>query len=234
MLDAARDLLLGSSCAACGAPGRVLCSACAAALPAAAVGVRPTPCPEGLVPCFVAGEYAGALRSLLLAHKERGALGLCRPLGTLLAVAVRPVTGPFRLALVPVPSRSAVVRERGHDPVLRMARVAAGRLRAEGRSASVVPLLRPRLAVADQAGLGAAARAANLAGSLTVRDAGLRALARAGRPTVAVVCDDVLTTGATAREAQRALQEHGVPVRAVACVAATRRRRAPDPSSLPV
>jgi predicted amidophosphoribosyltransferase len=89
-----------------------------------------------------------------------------------------------------------------------------------------VRLLRHRGGVVDQAGLGAEARAANLAGSMACPSARLRRVA--GLWLRVVVCDDVLTTGSTAREAQRALEAVGLPPVAVAAVAATR-RRGPSP-----
>jgi predicted amidophosphoribosyltransferase len=88
-----------------------------------------------------------------------------------------------------------------------------------------VRLLVSRGAVADQAGLDAPARAANLAGSMFCPTARLRRVA--GRRLHVVVCDDVMTTGATAREAQRALQAVGLGVAGIATVAATRLRRPP-------
>ena len=85
----------------------------------------------------------------------------------------------------------------------------------------------------------ATARAANLAGALRAHPPALRRLALAGRPVHVLVCDDVLTTGATAAEAQRALRDVGLPPLGVVAVAATRRRLpaerpdvTPEPRSL--
>ena len=225
LADGFVDLVLGSSCVGCERPGRPLCAGCRARLPDVA---GPVAAPAATA--FALGDYDAVLRALVLAHKERRVLALARPLGRLLArsvsAAIDGADGP--VVLVPVPSRPAAVRQRGHDPTLAMTRVAA---RALG-TARVARLLRVRRrsGLVDQAGLGAAARAANLAGTMTVPAAGLRRLARRCPAAYVVVCDDVLTTGATVREARRALEAAGVPVHAVATVAATR-RKAPRPNS---
>lgn len=213
----------------CSRPGRLLCRPCRAALPVGAVQVRPDPCPEGLVRAFAAAPYADPIRRMILLHKERGIYPLARPLGEMLAGPVRAaLAADGRTLLVPVPSRPAVVRARGHDAVLRLVRVAARVLRTQGADVRVAPLLRQRDLVADQAGLSSTQRAENVSGRIAVTSSGLHALARSGVPVAAVVCDDVITTGATSREAQRALSEVGVPVAAVCCVAATQRRVRPS------
>ncbi len=232
MLDWWLDLVQGTGCVGCGTPGRSLCPGCLTALPRTGRPVRPTPCPPGLVACFAAGEYDDLLRAMILAHKEHGTFSLAKPLGRALGVAAAATLDPGSvLVLVPVPSRAAVVRARGHDPVLRMTRTAARHLRGAGHRVRVTQALQQSGTVQDQSGLGASERAVNLRGSMSVRASARSALARTGTPVAVVVCDDVLTTGATAREAQRALQDSGLAVRAVATVAATRKRVAPRPAA---
>ncbi|KOV99326.1 MULTISPECIES: ComF family protein [unclassified Streptomyces] len=231
------DLVLPADCAGCGAPRTALCPRCRAALHgSAARRVRPVPEPAGLPVVHAVAPYAAEVRTLLLAHKERGALTLTGALGTALAGAVRSSlgadggagvrpgggayvgagpAGPARwpgcgpVLLVPVPSARWAVRARGHDPVRRMALAAAGELRRTGTPARVAAVLRQRRAVADQAGLDARHRLANLAGALEVSPGGGRLLG-VGR---VVLVDDLMTTGASLAEAARALREAAVPRR---------------------
>jgi predicted amidophosphoribosyltransferase len=224
-LDDWLDLVLGAGCVGCARPGRLLCEGCRARLPDEPSRVRPEPCPAGLATAFATTEYADLVRQMILLHKEHQVFGLARPLGDLLATSVAAGIVPgARTLLVPVPSRPAVVRQRGHDPLGRLVRVAARILRRRGADVEVARLLRQRGSVADQAGLSATERARNLSGRVAAQPRRLAALARAGIPVTAIVCDDVLTTGSTAREAQRALEAVGVPVAAICCVAATRKR----------
>ncbi|MEV7567697.1 ComF family protein [Streptomyces tanashiensis] len=201
-------LVLPVACGGCGRPRTELCPSCADALAGAAPRrVRPAPAPAGLPVVHAAAPYADAVRHLLLAHKERGALPLAGPLGGALAGAVEAAAGPGEgpedgpLLLVPVPSSRSSVRARGHDPTRRIARAAAARLRRAGRQARVVPVLRQGRPVADQAGLGARGRLANLSGALEVVPGGARLLT-AGR---VILVDDLMTTGASLAEAARAL-----------------------------
>lgn len=233
--DVASDLLLGSCCAACAAPGPALCADCGAALPRGAMPATPDPRPAGLAPTWVAGPYADPLRALVVAHKERRVLSLAGPLGGLLATAVAAALegqagGRAPVLLVPAPSRPAGVRQRGYDATAALARRSAAALRGAGVEAVAVPLLRVAGAVRDQAGLDREARAANLHHALAAEPGRLRRLARRcdGGAVRVVVVDDVVTTGATAREAQRALEAVGLGPVAVAAVAGTLRRRPPS------
>ncbi len=218
------DLLLGGQCVGCERPGTALCARCGAAFEGLPFRSSPTPCPQGLSCVMAVAAYDGVARAALIAHKEEGRLALSRPLGRALALSVfgvlslsdRPASAVVHL--VPVPSRARVVRERGHDPLLRITRECGRALRRAGVAASVDPALRFTRAVVDQSELAANDRASNLAGAFEIRR-------RRGLGGVsAIVVDDIVTTGATAAEAVRALRVAGAQVLGVAVVAATRRR----------
>ena len=218
MRDAFLDLVAGGACVVCARPGRRLCPRCAADLRCSPRPARPSPCPPGLLPVEAAGDYAGAWRALVLAHKERSAHGLVHPLGRCVADVVTGLVPAGRVVLVPVPSHPAVVRARGHDPVLRVVRRAARVLRSRGTPTVVRRPLGVVGRPEDQTGLSGEQRRANLEGRFRARTT------TTGSPAGTVLLvDDVITTGATLREAQRALVAAGWGVDGAVTVAATRR-----------
>lgn len=227
LLDAGAELALGTCCAGCAGPARLLCAGCAEELVGASPIRRELPGREVVhgrhtgTHVVAAAPYTGVAQGAIVAHKENGRLGLARPLAAMLVMAMahvlpEPATGP--VVLVPVPSAPGAVRRRGHDPVRRVARRAASMLRRAGRPAVVVPLLRRVRPVQDQAALDAAARATNLHDAIGVRPRRLRNVGLEGAQVVVV--DDIVTTGATLAECVRALGAAGISVTGAAVAAA--------------
>lgn len=207
------DLFLPAECGGCGAPSSRWCDACATEL-----AVRPdephvvNPRIDAGVPVFALGRYANARRQAILALKEHGRADLVAPLARALALGVHRLLSwgivDTPLTLVPAPTRRSAARRRGGDPVTRLARAAV----AQHPEISVAQALRIKALTRDSVGLGTAARERNIAGRVVLR----------GRPprTDVMVVDDIVTTGATARESVRVLQAVGVRVVAVLAIAA--------------
>lgn len=207
------DLILPAECGGCGAPASRWCDACATEL-----SVRPdephvvNPRIDAGVPVFALGRYANARRQAILALKEHGRADLVAPLARALALGVHRLLSwgivDTPLTIVPAPTRRSAARRRGGDPVLRMARAAV----AQHPEICVAPALRIKALTRDSVGLGTGARERNITGRVVLRG-------RAPRTDVMIV-DDIVTTGATARESVRVLQATGVRVVAVLAIAA--------------
>ncbi|HWM35312.1 MAG TPA: phosphoribosyltransferase family protein [Pseudolysinimonas sp.] len=204
--DAVLDALavvLPVDCAGCGRPDRGVCDDCRRGLEPEVVS---RPVDPGLR-VWSGLDYDGVAREVLLALKRDGRVAVARALGPALGAAVvAACPDPSGIRIVAVPGTRAAFRRRGFDPV----RVLLGR--AGLGSWRVFSPARPHRA---QKLLTVGEREANLRGAFRVR----RAVA--GHRILLV--DDVVTTGATLREAARALREAGAEVVAAAVVASTPR-----------
>lgn len=202
------DLVLPLQCGGCDAPSTQWCEVCARAL---AVGADEphviSPRVDPGVPVFALGRYAGPRRNAIIAFKERGRRDLVAPLSRALALGIHRLTRwgvvGEPLTVVPAPSRRFSARRRGGDPVRRIAACAT----ATSPVHHVAPVLHTAALVRDSVGLTSAARERNIAGRVR--------LAGAAPGGEILLVDDIVTTGATAREAVRVLSAAGAVVSAV-------------------
>lgn len=142
-------------------------------------------------------RYEGVARRLVHALKFRGHDILAAPSGALMAETAR-ANGFDRGtgAVVPVPSTARRNRDRGYDPGALLAEDVARRLRRPLRR-----LLERVREARPQSSLPATQRRRNVQGVF--------AASPSARGAELLLVDDVMTTGATAFEAARALREAG-------------------------
>ena len=200
------NALLPPQCHACGlpaeSPGVDLCAQCLAALPFCADSSREVVAAGAdryCIPFGFAEPVADFVRRLKFGDER----GLARMLGALLAAARAQQGHALPGALLPVPLHVARYRERGFNQAERIAHAAARwlELRVDARALERVRATR------SQTLLSATERRANLRRAFTVIDAPRRAPAL---PRHIALIDDVVTTGATAADAVRALRAAGV------------------------
>jgi predicted amidophosphoribosyltransferase len=208
------DLVLPVECGGCGAPSTRWCDACAKEL---TVGPDTpyliTPRIDPGVPVFALGRYAGARRQAIVALKEHGRADLVAPLALALATGIHRLLMwgmlDVPLTIVPAPTRRSAARSRGGDPVTRAATAAV----AAHPGIAVAQVLRMKAMVRDSVGLSSTARERNIAGRVLLRRHRMPARGEI------VVVDDIVTTGATARESVRTLQTAGARVTGVLVIA---------------
>lgn len=171
---------------------------------------------SGLPKAYAVADYDKQLAELLSEFKRSGDRrqieGLCRALAELIRVQHPKVDW----LLVPIPSSARATRQRGFVPAEVIAKLLVKSL---GASSKVVRGLWQQSFIADQAGLTVEARENNLRGGLRAAPS----LRRHKKLAVAIV-DDVVTTGATAREGVRALAEQGIVVVALFALGETLRK----------
>lgn len=166
---------------------------------------------------YSAIPYSPIARNILLAAKEQSVKSADQLVLAALRVSIHEL---FRkqssCALVPIPSRPTSNRRRGRDFLNEMAISVA-----KDYGVAVLPLLEHQRNIRDQSKLNISSRRQNLAMALSIKP---QFRGNYSGENV-VILDDLVTTGATINEANRALTKGGFKVQAAATACVALRRR---------
>jgi ComF family protein len=187
------NLIFPSRCAICNLPGADICSDCHTALQ-----FKPREIwRDGWLGWSVI-DYSSEVSKLLVSYKESGQSSLARTFASALESATLLLPNFSDLLwLVPAPSRPENYARRGYYPALLISQ----QLARSNPRLRTLNCLSFGPGVDDQVGLGFEARQQNLSGKMLVNQP------VSGK--LCVVVDDVVTSGATALEARRALLSRG-------------------------
>lgn len=166
---------------------------------------------------YSAVPYSPVAKNILLAAKEQSVKSADQLVRSAMSASLQGLFQKYQnCALVPIPSGPASNRRRGRDFINEMALLVA-----KDMGVGVLPLLEHQRLVRDQSKLNIASRRENLAMALSIKP---QFRGNYSNESV-VILDDLLTTGSTINEANRALTKAGFKVQAAATACVALRRR---------
>ena len=161
--------------------------------------------------------YSPVAKSILLAAKEESIKSADQLVRSAMRASLDALFQKHpNCALVPIPSGPASNRRRGRDFINEMALLVA-----KDMGVGVLPILEHQRAIRDQSKLNVNSRRENLAMALSLKP---QFRGNYSSENV-VILDDLVTTGSTINEANRALTKAGFKVRAAATACVALRRR---------
>ena len=210
LLEEFLNLVLPTQCAICGTSGSSICQDCQNEY-----FYQPRRVSRFDLSGFSSCLYEKEVAAVIQAAKEDGQTAILKTMAKSMAKSMAKIITTFAPAdsiyLVPIPSKKSSTLNRGYNPTTLLAAGVARHLAQDfNLLVKVGDILKLNRDVLDQASLSGQERRNNLIGAMSLK----KNLERQSVSNLGAVwlVDDVVTTGATIREAARCLREAGLSI----------------------
>lgn len=204
------DLIYPKSCPGCHTPSPGICESCKSYWNKTSITIMLNKSNISALNNFFVhsvAQYRDEVRSVLLAYKENGEREAGKILTQALLKARLGINTDLSCTFVPIPSNPKSIRRRGRDFMLDL----CGQVAIQSGD-KVLSILRVNREVIDQSKLNESQRSQNLVGAFDAVSKNIHL----SKSSPIILVDDLMTTGATLREAIRALRQRGVmPIGAI-------------------